>query len=148
MGNYITTVAVNIAVFSLLALSLNIIIGYAGQSMMGHAAFFGIGAYTAAILTNKGISFWLALLASLIVSGALGAILGIISLRLRDDFLAITTIGINFVMVALFQNMKFFWWIPGNGSKTTHHVWEEGNSHAFSNNASNSYFWYVCSSVK
>ncbi|NLM43830.1 MAG: branched-chain amino acid ABC transporter permease [Clostridiales bacterium] len=108
MGNYITTVAVNIAVFSLLALSLNIIIGYAGQSMMGHAAFFGIGAYTAAILTNKGISFWLALLASLIVSGALGAILGIISLRLRDDFLAITTIGINFVMVALFQNMKFF----------------------------------------
>lgn len=108
MSNYITTVAVNIAVFALLALSLNIIIGYAGQSMMGHAAFFGVGAYTAAILTNKGINFWLAIIVSMIISGALGAILGIISLRLRDDFLAITTIGINFVMVALFQNMKFF----------------------------------------
>lgn len=108
MGNYITTVAVNIAVFSLLALSLNIIIGYAGQSMMGHAAFFGIGAYTAAIMTNHGINFWLALPAALLVTGALGAVLGVISLRLRDDFLAITTIGINFVMVALFQNFKFF----------------------------------------
>ncbi len=108
MANYLITVAVNIAVFSLLALSLNIIIGYAGQSMMGHAAFFGIGAYTAAILTNKGVNFWLALLVSLIVSGTLGAIIGVISLRLRDDFLAITTIGINFVLVAMFQNMKLF----------------------------------------
>jgi branched-chain amino acid transport system permease protein len=108
MGNYITTVAVNIAVFSLLALSLNIIIGYAGQSMMGHAAFFGVGAYTAAIMTNHGINFWLSLPIALLVTGALGAVLGMISLRLRDDFLAITTIGINFVMVALFQNLKVF----------------------------------------
>jgi len=118
MGNYIMTVAVNIAVFSLLALSLNIIIGYAGQSMMGQAAFFGIGAYTAAILTNKGVNFWLALLVSLIVSGALGAIIGVISIRLRDDFLAITTIGINFVMVAIFQNVKFFGGSLGMAVKT------------------------------
>jgi branched-chain amino acid transport system permease protein len=118
MGNYITTVAVNIAVFSLLALSLNIIIGYAGQSMMGHAAFFGIGAYTAAILTNAGINFWLTLPVAMIVTGALGAILGVISLRLRDDFLAITTIGINFVMVAIFQNMEFFGGSLGMAVKT------------------------------
>lgn len=118
MGNYITTVAVNIGVFSLLALSLNIIIGYAGQPMMGHAAFFGIGAYTSAILTNAGVNFWLTLPVAVIVSGALGAILGVISLRLRDDFLAITTIGINFVMVALFQNMKFFGGSLGMAVKT------------------------------
>lgn len=118
MGNYITTVAVNIAVFSLLALSLNIIIGYAGQSMMGHAAFFGIGAYTAAIMTNAGVNFWLTLPAAMLVTGAMGAILGVISLRLRDDFLAITTIGINFVMVALFQNMKFFGGSLGMAVKT------------------------------
>ena len=73
MGNYITTVAVNIAVFSLFALSLNIIIGYAGQSMMGHAAFFGIGAYTAAIMTNTGVNFWLTLPVAMLVTGALGA---------------------------------------------------------------------------
>ena len=51
--SYIITVAVNIAIFTLLALSLNIITGYAGQSAMGHAAFFGIGAYTAALMTNS-----------------------------------------------------------------------------------------------
>lgn len=118
MGNYITTVAVNIAVFSLLALSLNIIIGYAGQSMMGHAAFFGIGAYTAAIMTNAGINFWLTLPVAMMVTGVLGAILGVISLRLRDDFLAITTIGINFVMVALFQNLQFFGGSLGMAVKT------------------------------
>ena len=106
--SYIITVAVNIAIFALLALSLNIITGYAGQSAMGHAAFFGIGAYTAALMTNAGISFWLSLPAAMLVTAAAGGLLGVISLRVRDDFLAITTIGINFVMVALFQNMKIF----------------------------------------
>lgn len=108
MGSYLTTVAVNIAIFALLALSLNIITGYAGQAMMGHAAFFGIGAYTSAILTNGGLNFWLSLPLAMAASGLMGALLGVASLRVRDDFLAITTIGVNFVAVALFNNMKIF----------------------------------------
>ena len=59
-------------------------------------------------MTNAGISFWLSLPAAMLVTAAAGGLLGVISLRVRDDFLAITTIGINFVMVALFQNMKIF----------------------------------------
>lgn len=116
--SYIITVAVNIAIFALLALSLNIITGYAGQSAMGHAAFFGIGAYTSALMTNAGINFWLTLPVALLVTGAAGGVLGIISLRLKDDFLAITTIGINFVMVALFQNMEIFGASLGMSVKT------------------------------
>jgi hypothetical protein len=73
---------------------------------MGIAAFFGIGAYTAAIITTHGGNFFLALAAGMVVSGAFGAILGVISLRLQADFLAITTIGINFVMEAVFNRMK------------------------------------------
>ena len=73
---------------------------------MGIAAFFGIGAYTAAIITTNGGNFFLALLAGMAVSGICGALLGVISLRLQADFLAITTIGINFVMVALFNRLK------------------------------------------
>ena len=61
MTNYLFSIASNVAIFSILALSLNIITGYAGQAMMGHAAFFGIGAYSAALLTNAGLNFWLAL---------------------------------------------------------------------------------------
>lgn len=103
---YIYSILATAAIFTLLALSLNIITGYAGQAMMGIAAFFGIGAYTAAIITTNGGNFFLALLAGMVVSGICGALLGVISLRLQADFLAITTIGINFVMVALFNRLK------------------------------------------
>lgn len=107
MSAYLYSIGATAAIFTLLALSLNIISGYAGQSMMGHAAFFGIGAYTAAILTQTyHMNFFLALLLAMVFTGLCGALLGVISLRLQADFLAITTIGINFVMVALFNNMS------------------------------------------
>lgn len=107
MSPYLYSICATAAIFILLALSLNIITGYAGQAMMGQAAFFGIGAYTAAILTQTyGVNFWLALILAALFTGLCGAVLGLISLRLQADFLAITTIGINFVMVALFNNMS------------------------------------------
>ena len=106
---YLIVVSVNIGIFILLALSLNIITGYAGQPALGHAAFFGIGAYTSAILTTTyGMSFWLSIPFAFIVAGIMGGVLGLISIRMRDDFLAITSIGINFVIVALFQYSDFF----------------------------------------
>lgn len=108
MLSYIITIVVTVEIYALLALSLNIITGFAGQSMMGHAAFFGIGAYAGALLTNAGVNFWLAMPLAMIITGAMGALVGIASLRVRDDFLAITTIGINFVVVALFNSMELF----------------------------------------
>jgi branched-chain amino acid transport system permease protein len=93
----------------ILALSLNIITGYAGQPSIGHAAFFGIGAYASAVMTSTyGISFWLAMPIAAILTGMIGALLGLTSMRVKDDFLAITTIGINFVVVAVFQYVPFF----------------------------------------
>lgn len=107
MGNaYLFSILATAAIFTLLALALNIITGYAGQAMMGIAAFFGIGAYTAAICTTNGIPFFAALVIAMIVSGLFGVVLGVISLRLQADFLAITTIGINFVMAAIFNTLK------------------------------------------
>lgn len=103
---YLFSILSTAAIFTLLALSLNIISGYAGQAMMGIAAFFGVGAYTAAIITTNGGNFWLALVAGMVVSGVFGVLLGFISLRLQADFLAITTIGINFVMAAVFNTLK------------------------------------------
>ena len=103
---YLYSIASKASIFIMLALSLNIITGYAGQAMMGQAAFFGIGAYTAGILTLAGVNFYLALLGGMLMAGLFGAVLGLISLRLQADFLAITTIGINFVMVALFNKLS------------------------------------------
>jgi len=101
---YEIVVSANIGIFALLALSLNVITGYTGQPTLGHAAFFGIGAYASAVVTSKlGMSFWLSLPAAAAAAGLTGTLLGLASLRVKEDFLAITTIGINFVMVAVFQ---------------------------------------------
>ncbi|MBN2394911.1 MAG: branched-chain amino acid ABC transporter permease [Candidatus Atribacteria bacterium] len=106
---YEVVVAINVGIFIILALSVNIITGYIGQPTLGHAAFFGIGAYASAILTGRyGVPFLLALPLSSLISGFIGTLLGLASLRVRDDFLAITTIGINFVVVAIFQYVPYF----------------------------------------
>ena len=106
---YLTTIGTFVGIYIILTLSLNIISGYAGQISLGHAAFFGIGAYTSALLTLKaGFSFWLALPAAMIIAGFIGAGVGIISLRIKGDFLAVTTIGINFVIVTVFEYSDFF----------------------------------------
>jgi len=81
-------------IYMVLALSLNIILGFAGQLSMGHAAFYGVGAYVTALLSvNFHVSFWIALPASAAVSSLFGLLLGLPTLRLKGDYLAITTIG-------------------------------------------------------
>jgi len=80
-------------------LGLNIILGYTGQPWLGHAAFFGVGAYTSAILTKVyGLSFWAAFPLSMCMASLIGLSVGFICLRLKEDFLAIATIALNFVI--------------------------------------------------
>lgn len=109
MDSYIITIGIFIAINSIVVSGLNIIVGYAGQISLGHAAFFGIGAYTAAILATKaGLSFWLSLPVVIVITGTIGLLMGLPSLRVREDFLAITTIGINFIVEAFFMYVPFF----------------------------------------
>lgn len=109
MSSYLITILTIIAIHAIVVCGLNVIVGYAGQISLGHAAFFGIGAYTAALLATKaGFSFWAALPIVLVISGLVGLLLGLPSLRVRDDFLAITTIGINFIVEAIFLYIPFF----------------------------------------
>lgn len=82
------------ALYALLSIGLNITVGYTGLLDLGYAAFYGIGAYTYAILsTNFGLSFWLGLPLGGAVAAFFGLILGLITLRLRGDYLAIITLG-------------------------------------------------------
>jgi branched-chain amino acid transport system permease protein len=109
VSGYLITIATIIAINGIVACGLNVIVGFAGQISLGHAAFFGIGAYTAALLANQaGLSFWAALPCVIAMSALIGLLLGIPSLRVREDFLAITTIGINFIVEAVFNNFEFF----------------------------------------
>ena len=109
MNAYVITIATLITIYAIVVCGLNVIVDYAGQISLGHAAFFGIGAYSAALLATKvGLFFWTALPLVLVISALVGLLLGLPSLRVREDFLAITTIGINFIVEAVFLYIPFF----------------------------------------
>src|SRR5688572_26760540 len=94
-SNYLLRL-VNIAlIWSLLSVSLNVVLGYAGQLALGHAALFGIGAYTAALITagGSGLLFWPGFVAAGLVTGLSGLLIGIPTLRLKGHYLALATLG-------------------------------------------------------
>ncbi len=103
---YEIAVLTSMSIAILFALSLNLITGFCGQVSLGHAAFFGIGAYTAAILTKAGVSLIIALFPAAIVAGFVGIFVGIASLRVRHDFLAITTMGVGFLFVGFVRKQE------------------------------------------
>ena len=109
LSGYAVSVASFAGIWVILSLSLNILVGFAGQVSLGQAAFFGIGAYTSAILSVRyGMPWIVAFLGAILVTAVAGGLLGLPSLRVRHDFLVLATIGINFVVVAVFKYVSFF----------------------------------------
>ena len=107
MNTYWTEVAVNVGLYALLALSLNVILGQAGISHMGHAAFYAVGAYVTAILNTH---YQMPILLLIPVAGAAAALFALIVARpiihLRGDYLLIVTIGIvEIVRIALINDV-------------------------------------------
>ena len=101
MGIYEISLATVVGINIILALGLNMITGFCGQISLGHAAFYGVGAYTCALLAKAGTPLPLAISAGMIAAGALGLIVGLASLRVRHDFLAITTMGVGFLFLGI-----------------------------------------------
>ena len=84
---------------------LNLTVGYAGQMSLGQAAFFGIGAYIAAILMTKvGLSFWMVMPIAAIVCFAVGLALGFPALRVQHHYLAFATLGFNVLVFLVMRN--------------------------------------------
>ncbi len=93
-----------IGIYTLLVVGLNLLLGYAGQISLGHAAFFGLGAYTSGILTaTYGVNPWLALAAGLVISGAAAFLIGIPALKLRGYYLAMATLGFGIIVYIIFN---------------------------------------------
>lgn len=89
----------------ILASSLGLIVGYTGQMSFGHMAFYGIGAYTSALLTIKlNLSFWAALPIAAILAGFLGLCVGAISLRLKGPYFAIVTLAFGEIIRMVMNN--------------------------------------------
>jgi branched-chain amino acid transport system permease protein len=97
-------------VFVIATMGLNLTIGYAGQKSLGHAAFFGIGAYTVALVMKAGFSFWLGLPLAMAGCFVLGLALGFPALRVQTIYLAFATLGFNTAVWLVLRNEE---WLTG-----------------------------------
>ena len=97
-------------VFIIATMGLNLTVGYAGQKSLGHAAFFGIGAYVVALVMKAGLSFWLGLPAAALICFVVGIILGFPALRVQTIYLAFATLGFNTAVWLVMRNEE---WLTG-----------------------------------
>ena len=102
--NYLIHLAILIGIYSILVNSLNLALGFTGLLNLGHVGFFGIGAYTSAILALMGVPIPLAMLCGGLLAALSGAILSLPTTRLKGDYLALATLGFTFIMGSIARN--------------------------------------------
>lgn len=103
--DYLLHILILICIYSIVGISLNLLAGYTGLLSIAHAGFYGIGAYTAALLSlNYGTHFLLAIPAAIVVSAIFGFLIGFPSLRIRDDLFVITTFGFQVILFSVMNN--------------------------------------------
>ncbi len=96
----------NVCIYALLAMGLNVVVGFTGLLNLGYAAFFAIGAYTYALANlHWGVPFWIGLPLGGVVAMLFGVVVGLPSIRVRGDYLAITTLGFGEIVRILFNNL-------------------------------------------
>lgn len=102
---YIIHLAILLTIYSILALSLNLIVGYTGLFSIAHAAFYGIGAYSTAILfMHFDMNFFLTVVAGVFVTFIVSLLIGVVLSRFNDDYYAIVSIGFAVIAYAVFLN--------------------------------------------
>lgn len=109
LGIFLTNVLAQVGTFALMALGLNIVVGFAGLLDLGYVAFFAVGAYVTGLLTSTsdiglGMNFWVAMPIAVVSATITGIILGIPVLRLRGDYLAIVTLGFGEIIRVLVRS--------------------------------------------
>ncbi len=102
-GAYILYIIITIGIYAIAAIGLNLLIGYTGQISLGHGAFFGVGAYAAAILATKvGVPFLIAVPAAGVITALVGMVFGIPSVRLKHLYLCIATLAGQIILEYVF----------------------------------------------
>ena len=97
-SNYQLAILTFIAINTIVVVGLNLLMGFAGQISLGHAAFFGLGAYTSAVLTTRyQLSPWLGILAGIGLTSAVAFLVGLPCLRLKGHYLAMATLGVGWI---------------------------------------------------
>ena len=107
LNDFYLQILQQIGINIILAVGLNLIVGFSGQFSLGHAGFMAIGAYTAAIIGSKSATypaFFAAMVLGALIAGAVALIVGIPTLRLKGDYLAIATLGVSEIIRILIIN--------------------------------------------
>lgn len=105
--DYIIHLIILIGIYVILGLSLDLVVGYTGLLSVTHAAFYGVGAYSTAILmTRFGMNFFLSILVGMVVSGAVAFLIGAVLSRFRDDYYALGSFGFNIIIWSIFLNWQ------------------------------------------
>jgi branched-chain amino acid transport system permease protein len=104
---YLIHLGILFAVYAILGMGLNLVVGYAGLLSVTHAAFYGIGAYTTAILlTKSGVGFFGALVLGIAIATAVSLLIGVVLSRFKGDYYALGTLGFNTIVFGAFLNWK------------------------------------------
>jgi branched-chain amino acid transport system permease protein len=109
LNEYTLSLLIQIGIFGIAALGLNIVVGFTGQISIGHAAFFGLGAFTSAYLSNRfGIPVFFCIPLAGVVTAAVGLIFGLPAARLKGLYLAIATLAAQFILLDFFARAEWF----------------------------------------
>ncbi|MDO8628832.1 MAG: branched-chain amino acid ABC transporter permease [Nanoarchaeota archaeon] len=101
---YIIHLLIMIGIYIILTMSLNVAVGFTGLLNLGHIAFFGIGAYTSALLTMHGVPYFIALVLAGVIASLFGFVLVFAVRKLKGDYFALATLGFGFVIMSIFIN--------------------------------------------
>jgi branched-chain amino acid transport system permease protein len=117
-NNYQVFILTLIGLYTMLTVGLSLVMGYAGQVSLGHATFYGMGAYATALLSARaGLPSWAALIVAVVITASLGYLLGVPMFRLRGHYLAMGTLGLNIIFSLILKNEAE---ITGGPSGFTH----------------------------
>jgi branched-chain amino acid transport system permease protein len=109
MNNYFTSVLIVIGIHTMLTVGLCLLMGYAGQVSLGHAAFYGIGAFLSGILSaTYHVNPWLAMVLAAVATGSIAYVVSFPIFQLRGNYLAMATLGFGIIMWVLFRELDQF----------------------------------------
>ena len=112
MVGYLVFLTISTGLFALFGLGLNLQWGFAGLINFGHVAFMTVGAYTTVLLSSKGVPLFIAVIIGAAIAALLGLLIGSSTLRLREDYLAIVTIGVSELLRLIALNEE---WLTQGG---------------------------------
>jgi ABC-type branched-subunit amino acid transport system permease subunit len=116
MFNYLVAILTFVMVYAILSLGLNVQWGFTGLVNLGHVGFFAVGAYTSALLSKGGFPFISSIATAILVAAFFGTLVALTTLRLKEDFLAIVTLGFSEILRLFLINES---WLTGGANGIT-----------------------------